>query len=393
MEGLRRWGPVLVLVGLLSLWLLQQRQPVTSIPALGYGSETLLAEVEAVLEEGTVTLGDRTQPYQVLQVRLLEGQYAGVPMQVEYGAYQAFPTMTPFRPGERLLVTLNRLPDGTLQAYYAERVRTPALGWLGAVFVLAILALSGWKGLRALLAMGYSLVVIVVYIIPHILNGEDPVRVSIVGAAVLLGVSLYLTYGWTLKTHAAALSMVLTLLLTGLLAWAFVALTRLTGYGDEEALYLMQFAGGAINLRGLLLGGMIIGTLGVLDDLITTQAAAIFELWSANPHQPFRQLVARGIRIGQDHVAATVNTLVLAYAGASLPMFILFALGNTPWAKLLNFEFIAGEVVRTLVGSLGLVAAVPLSTLIAALLARQAHRWGERMAWLVPRGDDHGHHH
>ncbi|HEY58069.1 MAG TPA: YibE/F family protein [Anaerolineae bacterium] len=387
----RYWLLVLVLTGLTLAWLSTQRHPVGEIPELTYGSETVVAQVEKVLEEGTVTLGDHTQPYQVLQVRLLEGEYAGVPMQIEYAKYQTYPVVHLFRPGERLLVSLNKQPDGTLNAFYADRVRAPQLAWLGALFLAAILLISGWKGLRALLAMAYSLAVVIVYIIPHILAGEDPVRTSILGAMVLLGVTLYLTYGWTLKTHAAALSMVLSLLLTGLLAWFFVAFTQLTGYGDENALYLLQFAGATINLRGLLLGGMIIGALGVLDDLVTTQAAAVFELHAANPAQPLSHLIRRAMHIGQDHVAATVNTLVLAYAGSSLPMFLLFSLGHTPWGKLLNFEFIAEEVVRTLVGSLGLIAAVPLTTLIAAVLARNIARLGAKAAWFGPVGESHGH--
>ena len=392
MKSMRYWLPVLALTALTLGWLVTQRRPVGEVPELTYGEETVLAEVESVVEEGTVTLGDHTQPYQVLRVRLLEGKFAGVPMEIEYGRYQTYPVVHRFRPGERLLVSLNKLPDGTLNAYYADRVRTPQIAWLGGAFLLAILLISGWKGLRALLAMLYSLAVVIMYILPHILAGEDPVRVSILGAVVLLGVTLYLTYGWTLKTHAAALSMVLSLVLTGILAWFFVAFTQLTGYGDEDALYLMQFAGANINLRGLLLGGMIIGALGVLDDLVTTQAAAVFELHGANPAQPLGHLIRRAMRIGQDHVAATVNTLVLAYAGSALPMFLLFSLGHTPWGKLLNFEFIAEEMVRTLVGSLGLIAAVPLTTLIAALLAKNVHRLGRWATWLGPVGES-GHTH
>ncbi|HIQ08061.1 MAG TPA: hypothetical protein EYH28_00805, partial [Anaerolineaceae bacterium] len=165
----RYWLLVLVLTGLTLAWLSTQRHPVGEIPELTYGSETVVAQVEKVLEEGTVTLGDHTQPYQVLQVRLLEGEYAGVPMQIEYAKYQTYPVVHLFRPGERLLVSLNKQPDGTLNAFYADRVRAPQLAWLGALFLAAILLISGWKGLRALLAMAYSLAVVIVYIIPHIL--------------------------------------------------------------------------------------------------------------------------------------------------------------------------------------------------------------------------------
>ncbi len=371
-----RFWPLVVLLAVALLWGLRARAVHTDrLPDLAYGSETLRAEVVRVLAAGEAQLGETTQPWQLLEIRLLEGEYAGLPMQLEYGRRQLRSGQQTFVVGDQLLVTLGRLPDGSLTVYYADRVRTDRLAWLGALFVLAIVLISGWKGVRSMLAMLYSLGVIVWYVIPHILAGDDPVRVSIAGAVLLLGVTLYLTYGWTLKTHAAFLGMVGALLTTGLLAWAAVSWVGLTGYGDENALFLLQLAGVTINLRGLLLGGMIIGALGVLDDLVTTQAAAVFELYAANPHQNWRELVRRAMHIGQDHVAATVNTLVLAYAGASLPMLLIFTLGDSDLGKLLNFEMIAEEIVRTLVGSLGLIAAVPLTTALSAWLARQEGRW------------------
>src|SRR5689334_19698871 len=149
--------------------------------------------------------------------------------------------------------------------------------------------------------MALSLFVIIGYIIPHILIGEDPLRVSIIGSIILLGVTLYLTYGWTLKTHAAVLSMVFVLILTGALSGLFVIFARLNGSGDENVMFLMQMMETPINLRGLLLGGMIIGALGVLDDLVTTQASAVFELRHANPGYGFMELYNSAMRIGQDH--------------------------------------------------------------------------------------------
>jgi uncharacterized membrane protein len=166
--------------------------------------------------------------------------------------------------------------------------------------------------------------------------------------------------------------MIFVLLITGTLAGLFVFFTRLTGSGDENALFLIQMLNTQINLRGLLLGGMIIGALGVLDDLVTTQASAVFELHHANESLGFRALFQAAMRIGQDHVAATVNTLVLAYAGAALPMLLMFSLGRSNYGFLINFEFIAEEIVRTLVGSLGLVTAVPLTTAIAILFVLRA---------------------
>ena len=241
--------------------------------------------------------------------------------------------------------------------------------------------------------MAFSLYVIISYIIPHILAGEDPLRVSIIGSIVLLAVTLYLTYGWTLKTHAAAISMILVLLITGALSALFVVFTKLNGTGDENVMFLMQMMETPINLRGLLLGGMIIGMLGVLDDLVSSQASAVFELHHANPDVGFRGLYNSAMRIGQDHVAATVNTLVLAYAGASLPMLLLFSLARGDYAFLVNYAFIAEEIVRTLVGSLGLIAAVPITTAIAILFTQRAESLGKWEQVLGPEGSADGHHH
>ncbi len=355
------------------------------------GAGTAKAEVTAILEEGEITLGETTQNYQLLRVRLLDGEYAGIPFDIDYGKRQIIPAGIRFDVGDKLIVSISQGPNGIVNAYYADYVRTPMLGWLAVAFALAIVVTGKWKGFRSLIGMAFSLTVIIGYIIPHILTGEDPIRVSIVGSIILLTVTLYLTYGWTLKTHASTIGMILVLVLTGTLAWFAILLTRLSGTASEEALFLLQMSTVTINLRGLMLGGMIIGALGVLDDLVTTQSSAVFELHATDETLDFRALVARAMRIGQDHVAATVNTLVLAYAGASLPSLLMFSLNRGDYLTLLNFEFIAEEVVRTLVGSLGLIAAVPLTTVIAAALALYSHRLGEWRHWLGPEGEGHSH--
>ncbi len=358
------------------------------------GTGTVQAEVTLILEEGEIVLGETAQTYQRLRVKLLEGEFAGIPIEIDYGRRQILPQGAPLlQLGDVILVSLSIGPDGTLNAYFADYVRTPILGRLALAFALAIVITGRWKGVRSLLAMAFSLTVIISYILPHILNGEDPVRVSIIGSAILLTVTLYLTYGWTLKTHASALGMIVVLVLTGGLAWLSIQATRLQGTGSEEALFLMQMTATPINLRGLMLGGMIIGALGVLDDLVTTQSSAVFELHATDPSLGFQALVRRAMRIGQDHAAATVNTLVLAYAGASLPALLLFSLHRGNYLNLLNFEFVAEEVVRTLVGSLGLIAAVPITTAIAAALALYHHRLGRWRTWLGPETSDQHHVH
>lgn len=365
--------------------------PVVSMSAMG--SEMVQARVTEIIEEGEIDLGGVLQRYQVARVEILQGDYQGIVMEMDYGKRQVLPDTTYLMPGDKLLVTIGTRPDGILTVYFADFVRINSILWLVVTFAVMILAISRWKGLRSLISMALSLMIIIGYIIPHILSGRDPLWVSITGSIVLLAVTLYLTYGWTLKTHAAVLSMVIVLLLTGTLAGLFVVITRLSGSGDENALFLLQMLNTQINLRGLLLGGMIIGALGVLDDLVTTQASAVFELHHANPSLGFRPLFQAAMRIGQDHVAATVNTLVLAYAGASLPMLLMFSLGRGDYGTLINFQVVAEEIVRTLVGSLGLIAAVPLTTAIAILFALRADSLGEWQAFLGPVGSGGSHSH
>jgi uncharacterized membrane protein len=358
-----------------------------------FGSQTVRAEVTQIIEEGVIDLGGRQQPYQIARVNILEGQYAGIIMEIDYGKRQVRSDDYRLAPGDQVIVSISKSPDNVVSAYFVDYVRVRPLAWLLGVFVVSILLISRWKGLRSILGMLFSLFVIIEYIIPNILAGEDPLRVSIIGSMLLLGVTLYLTYGWTRKSHAAVLGMILSLILTGGLAALFIVVARLNGSGDENTMFLMQTMSAPINLRGLFLGGLIIGALGVLDDLVMTQASAVFELHHANPALGFRGLYNSAMRIGQDHVAATVNTLVLAYAGASLPMFLMFTLGHGDYGYLVNFAVIAEEIVRTLVGSLGLIAAVPLTTVIAIGFALYADRLGKLEQFLGPDGSGDGHLH
>ncbi|MCL4530344.1 MAG: YibE/F family protein, partial [Chloroflexi bacterium] len=366
-------------------------------PSATLGSQTIQARVTQIVEEGRINLNGKDQLYQVMQVEILEGDYKGQSFQIDYGKHQVRSDNFRFVVGDQVYVEVDKTPSGDLRAFYIDYVRAQSMMILLAVFILAILIMGRWKGLGSLIALGISMVMIIGYVIPHILAGEDPVKVSLIGSVILLGVTLYLTYGWNLKTHASVLSMMLSLLLTGMLSLLFVYLTRLTGYGDENTLFLMQSSSIQIDPRGLLLGGMIIGALGVLDDLVTSQSAAVVEIHDANPSLGFRRTFQKAMRIGQDHVAATVNTLVLAYTGASLPLLLIFTLGNGSFTYFINSEFLAEEIVRTLVGSLGLIAAVPISTLIATVLIVYQDRLGQWRPFLGPETGDseaeHSHHH
>jgi uncharacterized membrane protein len=382
--------PLLLLAGVI----LYSTFTKVELPGDGFstvGSDTVRAEVVQIIEEGEIDMGGHVQKYQVARVKILEGEYEGIPMEIDYGKRQVRSDEYDLAIGDKVMISLSKSADNVINAYFVDFVRTTPMIWLAVIFAVAIVVISRWKGVGALLSMAFSLYVIIGYIIPRILVGEDPLRVSIIGSMILLGVTLYLTYGWTLKTHAAVLSMIAVLVITGGLSALFVVFAKLNGSGDENVMFLMQLMETPINLRGLLLGGMIIGALGVLDDLVTTQASAVFELHHANPNFGFRALYNSAMRIGQDHVAATVNTLVLAYAGASLPMLLMFSLARGDYGYLVNFAFIAEEIVRTLVGSLGLIAAVPITTVVAIFFAQRSESLGRWQQVLGPEGE--GHHH
>ncbi|MDY6847494.1 MAG: YibE/F family protein [Chloroflexota bacterium] len=345
------------------------KEPEEEETIIGYSTDTLLAVVDSIIEEGEITLGEVRQPYQILSVIIEEGKYAGIPFEIDYGTRQIRNNMIMMAEGDRILVTISSTPDGVLSAHFIDFDRRSNLFWLFLIFVVVSVVISGWKGVRSLLGILLSLAVIILIILPGIQSGKDPLSVSILGAFFFVAFSLYIIYGWNVKTHVAVLGSLLALVVTGVLAFIFVNNTRLTGYGDENMFYISQMTQNTMNVRSLLLAGILIGTLGVLDDLVISQSSVVFELYKNKPNQTFKMLYKSAMNIGQDHIAATVNTLVLAYAGASLPMLLLFSFRNVNYGLAINLEYIAEEIVRTLVGSLGLFAAVPITTALAALVA------------------------
>jgi len=222
-------------------------------------------------------------------------------------------------------------------------------------------------GLSALLGLGVSLAILAYFIVPQIIQGRDPLLVSLVGSYSIAFLSIVVAHGIKKRTLVALVSTFITLGAAAGFAILFVSAARLFGTGTEEAVLLQLGPLEDINIQGLLLGGILIGTLGVLDDITTAQAAAIDELKKANPSLDFRALYRHGIDIGREHIAALINTLVLAYAAVSLPMFLLFSLYRTqPIWVVLSSDRVAEEIIRTLVGSSALILAVPITTVLAA---------------------------
>lgn len=270
-------------------------------------------------------------------------------------------------PGDGVLVQSSETPNGELH-YIVDRKRGPALWALAGAFALFVVAVGRWHGLGALLGLGTSFLIIGRFMIPGILAGRDPVVIAIVGALVLVSTTLLLAHGPSLKTALAMAATALALLATGVLAVVCAALLELGGLAQEEPAALFALTAGAIDPRGLLLAGFVIGALGVLDDVTATQVSTVQELRQADPGLGARELYRRAMNVGRDHVAATVNTLLLAYAGAALPLLLLLATQGESVGILVQRELFATEVARTLVGSIGIVAAVPLTTALAAFV-------------------------
>lgn len=322
------------------------------------------------IEEGRVVelLSDQLQESQRGDVRSQVAlvQVGGEQVQVEHVFVEGSAGAFALAPGDEVLVTSTDV-GGETRYLIQERVRRTSIWVLSLAFALLVVAVGGRQGALSLVALGISFLVIVRFIVPAIYAGWDPVLAAILGSLVIMSASLIIGHGPSTKTWVALGGTAAALALTGLLAVFTVGFAQLTGLGDEDGATLQALVEG-VSARGLLLGGIIIGALGVLDDVTTTQASTVMEIHRANRSLGPAQLFARAMNVGRDHIASTTNTLVLAYAGASLPLLMILAGQGEPLGILISYEQLATEVVRTLVGSMGIVAAVPITTGLAAFV-------------------------
>lgn len=255
--------------------------------------------------------------------------------------------------------------EGEINYVFYEFQRGTPMLLLLLFFVAAVLLLGRWRGVGALAGLVASLGVIVLFTLPSLLAGNDAVMVALVTASVIAFLALFLAHGFGISTAVALLSTFISLALIVFLGWIFVVATNLTGYADDSSLLLVGLGSG-LDARGIVLAGLVIGSLGVLDDVTVTQVSAVWELKRARPDLSTADLYRPVVRIGRDHISSTVNTLFLAYAGAALPLLLLFTEAGQSVTGVLTREIIAVEIVRALVGSIGLVASVPISTYMAA---------------------------
>ncbi|MEX0649457.1 MAG: YibE/F family protein [Candidatus Andersenbacteria bacterium] len=325
-------------------------------------------EITEVVTERQEEFGlNGTQPYfQEVKVRLMTGPRAGEEAVIEYGALRENQKL---KVGEQvILVQPAPLPGTEAKLYVFEKYRLNLVFILLALFVGLAVIFARWRGVTSLVGLGVSISVLTFYVVPNIVSGENPLVVSLLGSFVIAVVSIYLAHGFSRRTSVAVVSTLITIGIAIVLAMGAVAFLDLSGAGSEEAYFLQTSPIENLNLKGLLLGAIIIGALGVLDDITTAQAAAVDEIRKANPKLSRSELFIRGMSVGREHITSLINTLALAYVGTSLPALLLFTVYQRPIWVVANSEGIVEEVVRTLVGSSALMAAVPITTLLAAYL-------------------------
>ena len=346
------------------IWLMPDLTPSDAIPVVGQRNDHgRIVDRMGVDATGAPTFG----------VELLDGPSSGERVEaiVQDGsaAMPGSSDRSRYDIGDEVVVTTFSGPAAGTFAIITEPWRVPLLGAVAAVFAVAVFIVGGLRGVRSLVALALTLTVVVKLVVPLFLRGVDPILLAVGVAAAVTLATLLLTEGFSRVTLAAVLGTFAALALTAALAALFTTAARFTALqGNEEIAFLIPLVGDRVDLNGILLAATVFGALGVLDDVSVTQAATVRELHRAEPVAPRRGVIGRAMRVGRSHIAATVNTLMLAYLGAGLPLLLLFALGGQSPLMVLNGEVVAVEVIRALVGSVGIVAAVPLTTVVAAML-------------------------
>lgn len=343
------------------------------------------ASVIHVSEEGeSVIPGTSTvTPMQTVQAKILKGERVGDIVQFKNDFIM-------MREGQTFFMNYMSAPDGT-ELYSVRDLdrRVPIVGLIG-LFVVVVLLFGGMQGFRSLLSLAGSFLVIMYVLLPLLLRGFDPVVVSVSIGAVILFVAIFFTHGFSFRSLVAFAGTVSSILITGVLATITIDMLHLSGFFSDETTYLNFSTNGILDFQGLLLGGIIIGVLGVLDDIAITQVAVVAELKHSVHAITNRELYRKALRVGREHVSALVNTIVLAYAGVSLPLLLWFYGSTASFDMIINSEVFATEIVRTIVGSIGLILTVPITTALAVYFA---HRFPNTSDTQVSHGHTHAHTH
>ncbi|MES2436754.1 MAG: YibE/F family protein [Patescibacteria group bacterium] len=339
--------------------------------------------LEVTNQETRLVPGTDTQStYQTLQVEVLEGERKGQIITIENDFLK-------LEKGDAFFMNYLKKADGTELYSVRDIERRPTIYFLIALFVAVIISFGGRQGIRSLISLAGSLLIILYVLLPALLKGYNPVLMSTLIATCILFLAIYFTHGFNKESTAAFLGTVIAIVVTGILASLAVSAASLSGFASDESVFLNLTTRGTLNMQGLLLGAIIIGVLGVLDDIAITQATVVRELYGTAPHLKRLEIYKIAIRVGKEHVGALVNTLALAYTGASLPLLLLFSSGSTSVSMILNYEIFATEVIRTIIGSIGLILTVPIVTGLAVVLLEKTRGQKPHHA----HGHSHSHNH
>lgn len=332
--------------------------------------ETLEGSIIRVIEEKDIQpMGQQHwQLYQKLELLVTKGSIKGKKITIENGLIPQT-NVQKYSTGDKVMISYGKDFQGNDTFYISDYMRRDSLMWLFIIFIALTVYIGKWRGISSLIGMGMSFLVIFYYILPRIIEGANPVQIAIIGALIIVPLTFYFSHGFNTKTTVAVVGTTISLIVTGILSNFFIEAAKLTGFASEEASFLQIAKQGVIDMKGLLLAGIIIGTLGVLDDITISQSAIVFQLKQVNTKLKFHELYKRAMNIGQDHISSMVNTLILVYTGAALPLLLLFINNPRPFTEIINYEMIADEIVRTLIGSIGLIFSVPITTFIASLFA------------------------
>jgi len=329
-------------------------------------AELLEGKVVQILEEKEIIPAglDQSQLYQKMDILITKGSLKEQNITVVSGDLP-MANLPKYKIGDQLVIYYSQDLNGNPYFYISDYVRRDALLFLLIIFIVLVIAVAGFQGLSSILGMALSFLVIFKFILPQIYAGVNPVQVSVFGSLLIIPATFFLSHGFNRKTIIAISGTLIALFITAILTLIFVNVSKLSGFASEEAGFLQAYNPGLINIKSLLIAGIIIGVLGVLDDITISQAAIVAQLKDANPKLKMPQLYAKAMSVGKDHIASMVNTLILVYTGAALPLLLIFINNPRPFSEIINYEIIADEIVRTLVGSIGLILAVPITTLLA----------------------------
>jgi uncharacterized membrane protein len=346
-----------------------ERAAAAAVPAgtsYPQGQVASVAPYDCSVTDGT----GRSQPLTcaTVVVEITDGDGAGEFQQIDVPAeVYAYG----IKKGDTIVLQRDAGAEGGPTYQFYDYARTTPMLVLAIAFGLVVAAVARLRGVAALLGLAFAFVVLLKFVLPGLLADESPTLVSLVGSAAIMFVVLYLAHGFSARTTTALVGTLFGLALVAGLGALAVSVSRLTGFSSEETLQLQQFDP-TLDFSGLVLAGVVVAGLGVLNDVTITQASAIWQLHEVDPEMTWRQLFARGMAVGRDHIASTVYTIVFAYAGAALPLLLLFELYSRPAGTVLTGDAVAEEVIRTLVGAIALVLAVPVTTAVGAFVAKAA---------------------